>query len=287
MPLCRFLPLLLALALIGCSSDPKKLNVQVFTSSPEGYSVTTTLISGDRDAIIVDPQFLLSEAHRIAAEIKKTGKSVTTIYTTHAHPDHFFGIAAMKEEFPNAKYVALPTVVERMKTAWPARLKYWRNQGSGDDLPGEDPILPEPLAEPKLMLEGQALEITGDVMGDIPGNSYIWIPSTKAVIAGDVVFNKAHFGVPADPSPWIAALDQIAALQPAIVVAGHQGMGATTEPQVVEWMKTYLADFAALKAESKNGPELESKMLQKYPGLALEDLLDRSSNAAFAPPPKQ
>jgi hypothetical protein len=37
---------------------------KVFAGSPDGHSVTSALIYGDKDAILVDPQFLLSEAHK-------------------------------------------------------------------------------------------------------------------------------------------------------------------------------------------------------------------------------
>lgn len=248
--------------------------------------MTTTLVSGERDAILIDPQFLASEARTIAAEIKKTGKNVTTIYTTHADADHFFGIASMRQDFPNAKYVALPVVVERMKLVWPARRTYWLKT-YGDDLPGEEPVLPEPLVKPELTLEGETFEIHGGLMGDGPDNSFVWIPSIKAAIAGDIVFHRSHFGVPTDPTAWLASLDKIAALQPAIVVAGHQAAGTPNDPQAIDWMKGYMSDFAAFKAEAQNGPELKEKMLAKYPGLALEELLDGFANKAFLPQTKQ
>ena len=59
-----------------------------------------------------------------------------------------------------------------------------------------------------MTLEGETIEITGEVVGDGPGNSYVWIPSLRTVVAGDVVFYERHLGVPADPTPWFAALDR-------------------------------------------------------------------------------
>ena len=61
------------------------------------------MISGDKDMIVIDPQFSLSEAHRLAAEILESKKNLTTIYITHPHPDHFFGLAVLKQAFPNAQ----------------------------------------------------------------------------------------------------------------------------------------------------------------------------------------
>jgi glyoxylase-like metal-dependent hydrolase (beta-lactamase superfamily II) len=262
-----------------------KFQLQVFTSSAPGYSVTSTLISGERDAILIDTQFLKSDAMKVAEAIKATGKNLTAVYSTHAHPDHLFGIAVLKEQFPNTRYVALPEVADRVVTGWPARRNFWFPT-YGDELPGETPIVPEKLAAPELELEGEKFPITGEVVGDGPGNSFVRIPSLNAVVAGDIVFNQAHFGQPADPAPWIATLDQIAALNPAILVAGHQKEGAPNDPGAIQWMKTYMSDFAAFRGESKSAAELEMKMLEKYPGLALENLLDTAANNAFAPPGK-
>ena len=83
----------------------------------------------------------------MAEQIKASGKNLTTIYTTHAHPDHFFGVAVLKREFPNARYVALPEVAKRIHGAWPDR----RNFGcphTATSCPAE-PSLPEPLSDPK------------------------------------------------------------------------------------------------------------------------------------------
>jgi glyoxylase-like metal-dependent hydrolase (beta-lactamase superfamily II) len=281
----------LAVVLAGCSESGStekaapKFQLQVFTSSPNGYSVTSTLISGERDAILIDPQFLKSDAMKVAQAIKATGKNLTMVYSTHAHPDHLFGIAVMKEQFPNVRYVALPQVADRVVTGWPARRNFWFPT-YGDELPSETPILPEKLATPELELEGEKFPITGEVVGDGPGNSFVRIPSMNAIVAGDVIFNQSHFGQPADSAPWIATLDQIAALNPTILVAGHQKDGAPNDPGAIQWMKTYMSDFAAFKAESKNAGELKMKMLQKYPGLALENLLDTAATNAFAPPGK-
>jgi glyoxylase-like metal-dependent hydrolase (beta-lactamase superfamily II) len=73
-----------------------------------GYDVNSTMISGAHDMIVIDPQFSLSEAHRLAAEILESKQNLTTIYISHPHPDHLFGLAVLKQAFPNARAVALP-----------------------------------------------------------------------------------------------------------------------------------------------------------------------------------
>ena len=276
------------LLLVACSPEPESqvpgaaqppLTIDVYTSSPNGFSVTSTLVYGERDLVLIDPQFLLSEAREVVERIRATGRTLTTIYTTHAHPDHFLGVAAIKEAFPDARYVALPQVRERIATAWPARRNFWVAT-YGDDLPSETPIMPEPV-EGVLLLEGHELHITGEVMGDGPGNSFVHIPVLDAVVAGDIVFNRAHFSPPADAAPLLATLAQIEALEPAILVAGHQPQGAPNDPGAIEFMRNYIADFERFRAGSTSAAELEAKMREKYPGLALENLLTGAAGRAF------
>ena len=45
-----------------------------------GYDVNSTMISGERDIVVIDPQFSLSEAHKLAAEILESKKRLTTVY---------------------------------------------------------------------------------------------------------------------------------------------------------------------------------------------------------------
>ena len=144
-----------------------------------GYDVNSTMIIGERDMLVIDPQFSLSEAHKLAAEILESKKNLALIYSTHPHPDHLFGLAVLKQAFPDAKIVALPATVAAAKTGWPARQKFWFAT-YGNNIPGPEPVLPEELATPVLTLEGQQFPVTGGVQGaDGPGNSFVWIPRSR------------------------------------------------------------------------------------------------------------
>jgi glyoxylase-like metal-dependent hydrolase (beta-lactamase superfamily II) len=259
------------------------LTLDVYTSNDYGYATTSTIVAGAAEVVLIDPQFLVSDARKVAQRIKASGKRLTTIYTTHAHPDHFLGVATILKEFPQARYVALPEVAKRIVTAWPARRNFWYPTYK-DELPSEVAIVPEALSTPTLTLEGETMAITGEVMGDGPGNSFVWIPSLRAVVAGDTVFYRRHLGVPADPTAWLQTLDRIDALRPAILVAGHKPADAADDPAATRWMREYITTFNTLKAQSKSAAELKEKMLAKYPGVAMPARLDQAVEAAFAPP---
>jgi glyoxylase-like metal-dependent hydrolase (beta-lactamase superfamily II) len=265
-----------------------KFTLKVHTGRGQvGYDVNSTMIIGERDMVVIDPQFSLSEAHKLAAEILETKKRLTTIYSTHAHPDHLFGLAVLKQAFPEAKIVALPATVNAAKTGWPARQKFWFPV-YGNNIPGPEPVLPEELATPVLTLEGEEFPITGGVQGaDGPGNSFVWVPSLKAVITGDIVFDHVYFGVPREAARenWLKTISQIAALNPAIVIPGHEGPGATRDMRSIDYMKKYIADWDVNVARSKTAAEMRANVLKQYPGLGMEFTLNDRVATYFPAPP--
>jgi glyoxylase-like metal-dependent hydrolase (beta-lactamase superfamily II) len=254
-----------------------KFTLKVHTGRGQvGYDVNSTMIIGERDILLIDPQFSLSEAHKLAAEILETKKRLTAIYSTHPHPDHLFGLAVLKQAFPDARIVALPATVNAAKTGWPARQKFWFPV-YGNNIPGPEPVLPEELATPVLTLEGEEFPITGGVQGaDGPGNSFVYVPSLRAVITGDIVFDHVYFGVPRDAARenWLKTIDQIAALKPTIVIPGHEGPGATRDMRSIDFMKKYIADWDVNVARSKTAAEMRANVLAQYPGLGMEFTLD-------------
>src|SRR5688572_28523499 len=280
----------LVAVVIATTSAQSKFTLEVHTGRGQvGYDVNSTMIIGERDILLIEPQFSLSEAHKLAAKILETKKRLTTIYSTHAHPDHLFGLAVLKQAFPEAKIVALPATVAAAKTGWPARQKFWVAT-YGNNIPGPEPVLPEELAAPVLTLEGEEFPITGGVQGaDGPGNSFVYVPSLKAVITGDIVFDRVYFGVPR-PEPrqnWQKTIDQIAALKPAIVIPRHEGPGATRDMRSIEWMKQYMADWDANVSRSKDAAEMRANVLKQYPGLGMEFTLNDRIATYFPAKPAQ
>lgn len=261
-----------------------QLHLQVFTSPPEGIAVNSTLVYGDKDAILIDAQFRLSDAHRLAAMILESKRNLTTVYVTHPHPDHYFGLVVIRQAFPNAKFVALPRVVEEIKTSWEGRVKAWKPQ-YGDNIPS-NPIIPDPLDGNTLTLEGETLQIYGPLQGDSASdNSFVWIPSLKVVVGGDTVFSGTHFVfapmAATQKKDWMKTIDQIAELKPEIVIPGHQIAGAPNDASVLTFMKRYMQDSNAAQASSRTADEFKSKMKSLYPDLGIDGLLNISAQAAF------
>lgn len=268
-----------------------KLQTQVFTASPGGFLVTSTLISGEKDAILIDGQFTLSDAHRLVGMILESKKNLTTVYVTHGHPDHYFGLVVIKQAFPGAKLVALPATVAEIKKTWQGKVKQWGAM-YGANLTSK-PVLPTALKTTAtgatLTLEGETLEIRGPVQGDDAGNSYVWIPGLKTAVVGDIAYRGMHVWTaetkPESRKAWVKTLDDVSALNPTTVIPGHKDPKFKDEPVVLQQTKEYLKVFDDSAAASKTSAELQSKVKAKYPDLQMDIVLQIGADAAIPPAP--
>ncbi len=267
----RYRFLTVAVLLVGsCLGAQPKLQIKIYTSSDKDFAVNSTLVYGDKDAILIDTQFLSNEAQDLVELIKETNRNLTTVYITHGHPDHYFGLAVIKPAFPNAKIVAAPTTITGIKNAGMRGERSDLEFGAG--LPPAGPILPSDLPSNPLMLEGADLLIVGGLMGDAPNNTYVWIPSIRTVIAGDIVFSGTHFTVPKNHDDWFKTLDKIA-LKPKTIAFGHQIAGAD-DLSAIGFMKKYMLDWDKALASSHSAAELKGKYEEGLSRLGLEWLYE-------------
>lgn len=89
------------------------------------FPVTTVLVSGEKDAILVDAQFGKSQAEQLVEKIRTSGKRLTTIYISHGDPDYYFGLDTLTAAFPNAKVLASQPTVEHIKRTVDGKLAFW------------------------------------------------------------------------------------------------------------------------------------------------------------------
>jgi glyoxylase-like metal-dependent hydrolase (beta-lactamase superfamily II) len=81
---------------------------------------SATLIYGERDAVLVDAFLTIEQAHAAVEWVAASGKNLTTIYVTHGHGDHFFGIGALQDRFPNPSQPRVPRNSDREPEDWPS-----------------------------------------------------------------------------------------------------------------------------------------------------------------------
>jgi glyoxylase-like metal-dependent hydrolase (beta-lactamase superfamily II) len=76
---------------------------------------TSTLISGDGDALLVDCLITDQEGRELAAWVKSHDCELGYVYITHPHADHFLGLPEILAAFPEARPVALAESIPAME----------------------------------------------------------------------------------------------------------------------------------------------------------------------------
>src|SRR6202161_2846299 len=77
--------------------------------------ITSTLIFGEHDAVLVDAMMTVAEAEALADWVALHNRNLETIYITHAHFDHFYGLSILLDRFPSARAIATPRTVNAMQ----------------------------------------------------------------------------------------------------------------------------------------------------------------------------
>jgi len=294
------LPMVPGAAMAGSDPETPRLGYKVFTVTRPGLNHdvppgkeslmwvanSSTLIFGQKDAVLVDTFLTVEQCNGLADAIAASGKTLKAIYVTHAHGDHFFGLKVLQDRFPDAKALATSEVVAKMKLQiTPEKLNgRWRklfpNQIS-------DVIsIAEPLQGNEIDLEGNKLVVVRLGHTDTDDSTCLHVPSIGLVVAGDAVYNGIHpFLIESNRQTrpeWIAALDEIDALKPSAVVAGHKIPANDDSPKNVEATRQYIRDFIRLNDATKTARELYDRMLELYPDRANPGSLWSSAIAAKA-----
>jgi glyoxylase-like metal-dependent hydrolase (beta-lactamase superfamily II) len=230
---------------------------------------TVTLIYGERDAVLVDTFLSNQHSKELLDWVVESGKNLTTIYVTHAHGDHFFGLKLLLDRFPSARAFATPSSVAAMQNQIkPAFIKaFWEPR-----FPGQVPsqlVAPEVLKGDTLHLEGKELKVIELGHTDTVHSTALYAPSIGLVVSGDAVYNNTHPYLAEcnedAREEWLHALDKIEALHPQAVIAGHGVLDPDSSPRHIEETRGYIRDFNASVASTSTAMELYEKMLTLYP----------------------
>ncbi|SEO38343.1 MBL fold metallo-hydrolase [Mucilaginibacter sp. OK283] len=246
--------------------------LEVYNASENSFGVASVIVSGKKDAVLIDAQFTLQDAEKVAGEIKKSGKKLTTIYVSHGDPDFYFGLEVFKKYFPEVTVYAAAATVEHIKATAQKKLEVWGERlGKGIT---SNVVLPQVLKGNSIELEGEKLEIIG--LEEFPSKTFVWIPSAKAVVGGINVFGTTFHLWMADAQTadarkqWINVLDKIEALQPVIVVPAHAKSESAFDMSAVQHTKSYIQVYEEALKTNKTSETLIAALKAKYPALTFD-----------------
>lgn len=261
---------------------PGNLSYEVFIADPIPQNVTDlvpngdkrefsplsiTLISGDRDAVLVDPPMTIAQTAAVGDWIESTGKNLTHIFATHGHGDHWFGSAELAERF-GAEVVATGGTIEQMHRNLAIRELFWDALFPGQ-IPATDVVATE-VADNTIDLEGHALTVIEVGHTDTDATSVLHVPGLDLVVAGDVIYNGVHQflreaqgdGI----SAWLRAIDTVESLQPRVIVAGHKNKALDDDAErTIRETREYLRSAATLLTEQTTALDFFNAMLERFP----------------------
>ena len=251
----------------GLHAETQPLHFEVYSAPESSFSVNSTLIYGEKEAIIIDAGFSNADALRIAANVYDSGKKLTTIFISQSDPDYYFGTSELAKLFPDANIITTPAVREMIQAKMAKKVAFWGPQ-MGTNAP-EFPILPEAYTQSSFSIEGHKVEIKG-TQGVLANRPYLWIPSEKAILGNIGVFGDLHVWTAdtqtqARLDAWSAQLSEMLALKPTLVIPGHMKVGTALDATNIQYTKTYLADFEKQKTQSQNSQQLIDSMMASYP----------------------
>jgi glyoxylase-like metal-dependent hydrolase (beta-lactamase superfamily II) len=85
------------------AATPDTLHLDVFVGEADSWDVTSALIYGKTEAILVDSQFRISQGKKLSDQVVATGRHLKATIITHADYDHYIGTAVLHERFPETQ----------------------------------------------------------------------------------------------------------------------------------------------------------------------------------------
>ena len=266
-------------------SDPPQGRAGLLPNGdPKGGSpVASTLIYGDRDAVLTDPAFTTEQACALGDWVASKGRNLTDIYITHGHGDHWFAANLLARRF-GARIVATAGTIAQMHAGVALRPLLWDKAYPG--IP-DSPVTAVTVPHNRFTLEGHELVIVEVGHSDTDDTTVLHVPDRDLVVAGDVIYNGAHLylgeSVLVDGfDPWRTAIDKVEALGPRHIVAGHQNKLLDDDAQrTIAETRRYLDDADELLITESTAVDFFNAMIERHPNLLARTVLWAGASALY------
>lgn len=231
---------------------------------------SAVLVTGETEALLVDAGFTRADGHRLVAAVLDSGKTLTTVFVSHADPDFYFGLEVVADAFPDAALVATPIVIEHIHASFEGKLTAWAALGA--NLPTRLVEL-TPLDADALLVDGHRFELKGG-SAELPDRHYLWNAEHRAVLGGVLLFQQEHVWTADTATPelraaWVALLDEMQALDPELVIPGHRLPDTATDASAIDYTRSYLQAFETIVTESADGAAVTAALVERYPSAGM------------------
>ena len=254
------------------------LAFHMYTTSPAGLLSNSVLIAGEKDAVLIDTAFTISDAAELIERVKSTGKQLKALLITHAHPDHYAGMPQFQKAFPDTPILARQGVIDGI-IEWPAKKLHW--QDSYGDSIATDMVLPSVLTGDHMEMEGRTISFIDVPPAETVHATAFHLPELGALIAGDLLYENTHLYM-ADtnnPASWLAAVEKVRQIGKIdTIFPGHGRAGGV---EIMDITAAWLDYYREIAKPGVRFTEIATAMRAKFPDYALPIVLWLTRGPAF------
>jgi glyoxylase-like metal-dependent hydrolase (beta-lactamase superfamily II) len=255
--------------------------VATYVGSPNGFLVTSHIVEGKNDLIVIDAQFTKSDASALKDKIKSTGKNLKTVFVTHGHPDHYFGVEVLKLEFPNARYVAVQSTIDDIQKTGEGKLAYW-NTVMPKEMPSKVPAL-DAVVDEDLRLDGETLQLVQLAAAESDHASMVVVNSIGAAFAGDMLYDDVHLWLAEAKGRTDAWKQNLNTLQNNSAVktiyVGHQAKARANGKNIIDTNLAYINFAEEVFTSAQSSAEAAAQLKAQYPTYQLPVIADLAAQA--------
>ncbi|KAJ8067552.1 hypothetical protein OCU04_004893 [Sclerotinia nivalis] len=160
-----------------------------YTFSPTSY----TVLHGQSTAVLIDAPVNIETSLALADWISEiiSNKTLTYIYITHGHGDHFFGIPVLQQRFPGVVAVATErtTAHVALQLSYAEFFEFW-SASFPDQIPTQNEIIQPLPPDGKFYLEDHLLQAVEVGQSNTYNTTVLHVPSLDLVVTGDAVYGE-------------------------------------------------------------------------------------------------
>jgi len=253
------------------------------------------IVVGSRATLVIDTGLGPRNGAFIAAEVLKLRKSPKLfLTTTHAHAEHSSG----QDGFPPDTIVIRPKAQQQeLDETGASGIEGFRSRNDTN----RQLLAEARVGKSDILFDDELTVDLGDVTARLSwfgpahsnGDMLTFVEPDRVLVSGDVVQNKAGIGLSgsrATIKSWLAVLDKVALLKPALILPDHSPPG---DGSLIAEQRAFLVDLqdriAALRGQGKNAEEaarlISADFQARYPGWTRLQFLERSVLATFQEAP--
>jgi glyoxylase-like metal-dependent hydrolase (beta-lactamase superfamily II) len=245
--------------------------------------VTAYVVEGLDACVVVDGLLAVSDARALREEVEALGKPLAAVVVTHAHPDHYGGLAELLDGRDDVAVHATAGVAEVIARDDAIKETILRPM-FGDEWAAERRFPDTIVDDGAIVGDGDlALRVTDLGPGESPHDS-IWqlVADPRVVFSADVAYDRHHcYLADGFHAHWLANIARVRRELPAGATL-HPGHGEPCGLEVLDWQEGYITTMlAAVEGADWDDPDaaraaVAARMREYLPSESLSFLMELS-----------